>query len=158
MISILFILINLTLKCESYTECGITYFESNVRIVGGVPAVPYSWPAQVLIVFTFKGDFNLSTNSIKTITQQSICGGTIISEQVVMTAAHCIPTSFDYIHQGQVYRLPIRPNAYYPSWASMYTIYAGVHNIKFLQVNQVPAAPGVKRAISNVIVVSKHFH
>lgn len=47
-------------------------------IVGGKSAVPYSWPWQVAIfrrVFTF--------TSLH-------CGGTLISSQWIMTAAHCV--------------------------------------------------------------------
>lgn len=45
-----------------------------VRIVGGVEAVPHSWPHQV-------GLF---------IDDMSFCSGSLISSEWVLTAAHCM--------------------------------------------------------------------
>jgi hypothetical protein len=45
------------------------------KIVGGEPATPGDWPAQVIV-----------TNSSFT----SLCGGTLISDEWVLTAAHCV--------------------------------------------------------------------
>ena len=44
------------------------------RIVGGVEAVPHSWPHQVGL---FIDEFYF-------------CGGSLISDQWVLTAAHCV--------------------------------------------------------------------
>ena len=33
-------------KCQ--IECGLTFFEQNTKIVGGINAVSHSWPAQVI--------------------------------------------------------------------------------------------------------------
>merc|ERR1712121_288393 len=59
-------------------ECGINYIQpDNVgnasRIVGGVEAVPGSWPWQAYL--KFKGSFT--------------CGGTLIHPEWVLSAAHC---------------------------------------------------------------------
>jgi len=69
------------------TKCGINYIEpSNVEgtrqgsnqtrsgITGGYVAVPGSWPWQAYLVY--RGEFT--------------CGGTIISDQWIQTAGHCV--------------------------------------------------------------------
>jgi len=69
------------------TKCGINYIEpSNIEgtrqgsnqtrngITGGYVAVPGSWPWQAYLVF--RGEF--------------ACGGTIISDQWIQTAGHCV--------------------------------------------------------------------
>ena len=42
------------------------------RIIGGIEAVPHSWPWAVRIYFGFAG-----------------CGGTIVDGKTIVTAAHC---------------------------------------------------------------------
>jgi len=60
--------------CEEYTgKCGISKKEKT-RIVGGTTAKPGDWPWQVKI---------------------GGCGGTLISDQFVVTAAHCFRHSKD---------------------------------------------------------------
>jgi secreted trypsin-like serine protease len=51
--------------------------DTSQRIVGGVDAIPYSWPWQVAL-FTGKGAF-----------AYQFCGGTVISPNWIMTAGHC---------------------------------------------------------------------
>jgi len=52
----------------------------NPRIVGGETAVPHSWPWQV----------GLSANGQRSFT----CGGSLLNEEWIMTAAHCTQGSF----------------------------------------------------------------
>ena len=52
----------------------------NVRVVGGVEAVPHSWPWQVSL--QYNGRHN--------------CGGSLINNQWVVTAAHCGAKTFVY--------------------------------------------------------------
>ncbi|XP_061564540.1 prostasin [Cololabis saira] len=55
-------------------DCGVAPL--NTRVVGGDNATPGSWPWQVSIHVNYLGTH--------------ICGGTLISDQWVLTAAHCI--------------------------------------------------------------------
>ena len=45
-------------------------YKNNLRIVGGVPAVAYSWPAQVLIIMNYQAIYTLPSNQNKTIAIQ----------------------------------------------------------------------------------------
>jgi hypothetical protein len=58
-------------------ECGVPSISPNVmsRIVGGVEAAPHSWPWMV----SLQSD------------QDHFCGGTLINNQWVVSAAHCRP-------------------------------------------------------------------
>ncbi|KAM9336642.1 chymotrypsin-like protease CTRL-1 [Symphorus nematophorus] len=58
-------------------DCGMAPL--NTKVVGGDNATAGAWPWQVSIHLGFAG-----------IVQQHICGGTLISDQWVLTAAHCI--------------------------------------------------------------------
>lgn len=59
-------------------ECGISNFHEGARINGGDVAKPHDWPWQALILCN------------PTSTKTAICGGVLISEQWVLTAAHCV--------------------------------------------------------------------
>lgn len=45
-----------------------------------------------------------------------------------MTAAHCVAKTFSYNAQT----LSINTNKFYPTFASMFTVYAGINDISFL--------------------------
>ena len=59
-----------------------------------------------------------------------LCGGTLINQKTALTAAHCINTEFEYDYKGSTYTIEIKPNDYYPTWESMFTVYIGMHNSK----------------------------
>ena len=64
--------------------CGIPAIppSASVRVVGGVEAMPHSWPWQVSLQIG-GGHF---------------CGGSIINEQWVVSAAHCAPMYVTLVH------------------------------------------------------------
>uniref|UniRef100_A0A8C6TAL9 pancreatic elastase II n=1 Tax=Neogobius melanostomus TaxID=47308 RepID=A0A8C6TAL9_9GOBI len=59
--------------------CGLPTFPPVVsRVVGGDDVRPYSWPWQISLQYNNNGEW------------RHTCGGTLISDQWVLTAAHCI--------------------------------------------------------------------
>ncbi|CAF1140372.1 unnamed protein product, partial [Brachionus calyciflorus] len=73
------------IKYKIDTDCGVPVVKP-LRIVNGQKAVPYSWPWSVPIVFFNK-------------TYSYICAGTIISNNFILTAAHCFyPPVIDQVY------------------------------------------------------------
>ncbi|KAM3591319.1 uncharacterized protein V6R79_000195 [Siganus canaliculatus] len=89
-------------------ECGRPPLQEN-RIVGGVDATEGAWPWQV---------------DIQTSTSGHICGGTVITENWVLSAAHCFPN---------------------PSDVSSYIIYVGRHQLNGFNMHQ--STHRVKRVV-----------
>lgn len=112
------------------SKCGLRFANPNFRIYGGVEANPYSWPSIVLIVFNYK--FNVRQNQrLVQIAKQFTCSGSLIDNQTILTAAHCFIReikTFEADASSQV--IPVRPNKFYPTMQSMYTVYLGVHDKK----------------------------
>lgn len=122
----------------------------NVRIVGGIPAEPYSWPAQVLIRQSYKYFYE---NKYRF--ETFMCGGTLINRNVVLTAAHCIATEFEYITEmGDSVLMKIVPNTFHPTIESTFTVYAGTHNLTFLYSSFDPPSPGQRLRVSKIITVN----
>jgi hypothetical protein len=64
---------------DSCDECGFGFNFISLRIVGGRPAEPFSWPAHVLIVQRYMFKHNSREYSIS-----FRCGGTLINRNTVL--------------------------------------------------------------------------
>jgi hypothetical protein len=70
---------------------------------------------------------------------------------VVITAAHCIDTEFDFDELGQV---DFEPNDNFPTIESTYRIFAGVFDNSFAKVfNPVVPYPSSRLSVSKIIQV-----
>ncbi|XP_064443632.1 chymotrypsin-C [Mirounga angustirostris] len=72
------------LACAS--SCGVPTFQPNLsaRVVGGDSARPHSWPWQISLQYLKNGKW------------RHTCGGTLIANNYVLTAAHCISNTLTY--------------------------------------------------------------
>ncbi|XP_076597150.1 chymotrypsin-like elastase family member 2A isoform X2 [Chaetodon auriga] len=78
-------LVLLSLSVLSAYGCGSPTFRPVLtRVVGGENARPNSWPWQISLQYNNQGEW------------RHTCGGTLISNQWVLTAAHCISSSREY--------------------------------------------------------------
>ena len=98
-LGILFILILSFTNClKKKSSCGITASDSkqsNARIFGGKDAPKNKYPWYIDIVVAFDGN----GKKIKQKDKPTMCGGTLISKDCVLTAAHCF---FDMGNEDKV--------------------------------------------------------
>ncbi|XP_044798791.2 chymotrypsin-C isoform X2 [Bubalus bubalis] len=68
------------------SSCGAPIFQPNLsaRVVGGEDAIPHSWPWQISLQY------------LKDNTWRHTCGGSLITPNHVLTAAHCISNTLTY--------------------------------------------------------------
>lgn len=99
-----------------------------MKIVGGSNAEASSWPSIVLIYFSYKTSNGQTTSSL--------CGGSLIDKETVLTAAHCFPKTVTI--SGVEYN--VITNSFYTTYASMYTVYLGVYD-----QNAMSSSDGVQR-------------
>ena len=64
-------------------ECGVPVIQPSLpssisRIVGGSEAIPHSWPWMAMLTTSSSG------------TSRQFCGGSIVSDRYIITAAHCV--------------------------------------------------------------------
>jgi len=82
-------------KCNKYLSCGCGYsnVEINARIINGEEAVPYSWSMIVSLQYDLSHDGNVF---------QHVCGGTILTNSYILTAASCLEGIEDNIQTANV--------------------------------------------------------
>ena len=70
-------------KCKRNLSCGCGFqnVEINARVINGEEAVPYSWSMIVSIRYNLLQDGNFLRHA---------CGGTILTESYILTAASCL--------------------------------------------------------------------
>lgn len=139
---------------KSYLECGLSFEEINVRIVGGIEALPKSWPSIAMIVFNYTFDFSYMGRPNKK-TVYSTCGGTLIDSGRVLTAAHCFVLDVSFLFNGTNIPIRVRPNRYHPTYSTMYTVYLGLHNLSLVMKDPSNIFPAVAVPIKNFKMVKK---
>uniref|UniRef100_A0A914DV58 Peptidase S1 domain-containing protein n=1 Tax=Acrobeloides nanus TaxID=290746 RepID=A0A914DV58_9BILA len=79
----------LVLNPPNQGKCGNPVIKPNteVKIVGGTIATPYSWPWQIVWCIEWNGKCSLE------------CGGTVIGTHWVMTAGHCVNETGEVVHK-----------------------------------------------------------
>lgn len=142
----------------SIEECGKSDYKPNSRIVGGISAVPHSWPAHALVIQSYKQTYDLKPlgGQIENITVQFKCGGTLINSYTILTAAHCIVYDFNYPFNGIDLTFLVIPNDYYPTFESMFDIYLGAHDTSFLFDSPSPPSNVQHRKIARIIKVKRN--
>jgi len=118
----------------------VTFVDQNaLKIVGGSVVNEGSWPSTAYVRMTYRTDIYFGQNKI-TRDFSSICGGTLIRRNAVLTAAHCIVRRFRYVYDGQEYFANVVPNSYYPTYGSMFKVFLGSISsniyLKFLKYKQ----------------------
>jgi secreted trypsin-like serine protease len=137
-------------NCE--IECGLSYFSSNQKIVGGVTAVANSWPSTAYVLFSYGDNVYLPEYGRTVfISRNYVCGGTLIDKTTIVTAAHCIYTSISFTYGITNYKLQVKPNSFYPTIASMYKVYLGLQDASSISSRQLKS-PAVQMNVANVIV------
>ncbi len=127
--------------------------KNNLKIIGEVSAVPGSWPSIAYIMFNYKSNYLLPIGVTVLVTAQSYCAGTLISTRKILTAAHCIPTSITFTYLGKTYTGSVTPNTFYPTFASMFFVYLGVHNRSSLINSGTFTAPTIRMSVQDITKV-----
>lgn len=100
-----------------------------------------SWPSIVYLLFSYKYYYSGSWY-----TTSSLCGGTLVNRDTVITAAHCYTKSFQ--HSTGV-TIEVTTNQYHQTIESAYSVYAGLHSSNNLNT-------GVKMSVKSFTVHSSY--
>ncbi|MEE6482424.1 hypothetical protein FKM82_013237, partial [Ascaphus truei] len=96
--------------------CGVPSYHLYSRVVNGEDARPYSWPWQISLQYESSGAY------------YHTCGGSLIAENWVLTAAHCISSARTYqvvvgeydrsVKEGAEQIIPVNPKDIFvhPKW------------------------------------------
>ncbi|XP_069089233.1 chymotrypsin-like elastase family member 1 [Pleurodeles waltl] len=99
-------------------HCFVADFEDNVtvRVVGGTEAKKNSWPTQISLQYNSGGSW------------YHTCGGTLIRNNWVMTAAHCVDRNMNFrvvlgdhnirVHEGTEQYISVSRVIRHPNWNS----------------------------------------
>lgn len=114
-------------------ECGLSYVEKNLKIIGGINAETSSWPSAAYLRFFYEGnvDIKLEDGSVITVNarQGGLCGGSLIDRKHVLTAAHCLQASLKIKYNNKYYTSTAKINSKFTTLESMYTIFLGINDI-----------------------------
>ncbi len=108
----------------------------------------------MLIVSNVTGTYNQNYK----VTETFQCGGTIIDRFTILTAAHCIITSFPYYGYNFNSTNPFdiikyTVNVTDPFDVTKYTVYVGLQYDSFLDTGIPPSYPAVAMSVQNIIRV-----
>jgi secreted trypsin-like serine protease len=129
--------------------CGNATSAQNTRIVGGVQAIPYSWPAQVYIRQTIYYKIQIGSDIFNR-SKSFTCGGTIINKNTILGAAHCIANELKIEIDSETVLFNL-PN---DDISVEYSVYVGAFNISFIDRNESSKLPTIKMAVRKVIRVN----
>lgn len=139
-------------------ECGISYVKPNLqRVVGGKDSLVSSWPFAVYIIQTYQGKYEIK-GSTRLINYSWVCGGTILNQRTILTAAHCIQDKFFQYEddQGDFLTLEIKWNQWYSNVESTLQVYAGIHDIRNLNKSQKLHVKRVNK-VKNFFIIWVYF-
>jgi hypothetical protein len=105
---------------------------------------------------TIQGNYYTPSGAQKSVSQQYLCGGTLINSFTVLTAGHCTSDSFS-LDDTQNTELKIKTNNKYPSMESMFTLYFGVFNKDFLNYGGPLPKNVVSASVAQIIRVKNNY-